>query len=151
MFVFLTVPTWKGTITGGQNCHHRQKTDLQTLSITAEHRQVRHISTSCDFLFTGLVLIKRLNNAKCSFLVVWSNVFRYEVCVPVHSTGEKLRAAAVHHPDSRLGDTQVQTDATLEDTSSHSDAVTIWFPDHKKMTMFFVLLETFQNVKSKNA
>lgn len=47
-----------------------------------------------------------------------SNVFRYEVCVPTCSVREKLHTAALHHPDSLLGDHQVtSTDATLEDTS----------------------------------
>lgn len=72
-----------------------------------------------SYTFTGMVLLKSQSNENVPLL------FRYEVCVPLRSTGEKLHASACFHPEGRPGDTQVQTDATLEDTSSPSHTVTL--------------------------
>lgn len=93
-------------------------------------------------------------------LVKWSNVdfcvFRYDICVPKCSIEQKLQTAMDFHPEGPLEDTQVILLYPMQHwkirlkNNIHSHAVIVWFPDHKEMTMFFVLLETVQSKTSKN-
>lgn len=136
--VFLTVPTCKGTVTGGRNRHHRQKTDLQTLPVTAAFRQVRQNNTFCGFLpFTGLARIKSY------MLIFW-------LCDPLLSgTRFVCQSAPLETGLPRLQET-LRYEHTRHWKKSHPIVVAIWLPNQKEMTSFSVLLATHYNKKIPN-
>lgn len=111
-----------GEITGRWSRHHRQKTDLQAVSITAGQRQVRHARTSNDFLwFTDSASQKKKLNNVC--VKMFSDTMLLCRTSPLEKNLTRLQFIIQGVSLERY-----LTDATLEDTYDRTKFTPILSP-----------------------